>query len=436
MSKESVVVTSFEDILDNGRYTFLQFLVVFIAFLLMVLDGFDITSMSFVAHRVIEDLSISPANFGLVFSIALAGMMLGAMFLAPLSDRVGRRKVLMWSIAGIGVSMILTGFTQNLWQLILVRIITGLGVGAMLANLTALTTEYTPTKYRSFCVSIIAAGFPMGATLGGFLVAPVLPEYGWQFVFFALGSVTLLMLFVVYWAMPESLQFLQTVNNEASLKKANNILTKMQRETLAQFAVSTIDDKNKGSVKSLLTPKWRTKTLSLWATFFFVFVSLYFLMSWLPKLVVAAGFDEQQGVFSAVALNGGGVIGTILLGWFASRATLTHLISAFFLLSAIFMFAFGPLFEFFNLFIVLFTLGFFLQGGYVGLYSASAKLYPTEFRATGIGWALGLGRIGAVIGPYIGGLLISQNVGLQMNFMLFAIPLVFATLLAFKLQIK
>jgi len=432
----SAASETFENILDGGKISRVQIRVVFISFLLMILDGFDITSMSFTAQRISEALQISATNLGAIFSVTLAGMMIGAMFIAPYADKIGRRKMLILSVFVIGVSMYFTGLVSTLWHLIVLRTITGLAVGSMLANLTALTTEYTPTKYRSFSVAIISAGFPLGATLGGIIVAPVLPVYGWESIFIGLGILTLFMTLVVYFAVPESIQFLRTVGTSASLLKANALLKSMHRKELTSFPSAATHAIPKASVFSLLAPSMRTKTIQLWATFFLVFVSLYFLMSWLPKLVINAGLSESSGVFSAVALNGGGVIGTLLLGWFAANIGLTKLIGCFLAMAGTLMLAFGVLFEHLNLFVLLFVIGFFLQGGFVGMYSASAKLYPTEVRATGVGWALGLGRFGAVVGPYVGGLFIASGYSMQFNFLIFSVPLLIASVLAAGLKIR
>jgi benzoate transport len=426
----------FERILDKGNISTLQIRVVFISFLLMILDGFDITSMSFTAQRISNELNIDPTSLGVIFSVTLAGMMLGAMFIAPYADKIGRRKMLIASVFIIGISMTLTGFSASLWELIILRTITGLGVGSMLANLTALTTEYTPTKYRSFSVAIVASGFPLGATMGGIIVVPTLPVYGWEGVFIGLGLITLLMAVMVFFFVPESLQFLRTIGTNNALTKTNSLLLRMNKQSISVFPIISKEQLPKASVRALLSPSLRTKTIQLWITFFLVFVSMYFLMSWLPKLIMDSGLSEQSGVYSAVALNGGGVIGTLCLGWFAANFGLTRLIGLFLILAGVLLFLFGVLFEYLNLFLLLFVIGFFLQGAFVGLYSTSAKLYPTEVRATGIGWALGLGRMGAVVGPYVGGLFIASGVTMDVNFIIFSIPLLLSAVMAWSLKIR
>ena len=174
----------------------------------------------------------------------------------------------------------------------------------------------------------------------------------------------------------------------------------------------------------------------LWLTFFFCFISLYFLISWIPQLVVNAGFTESQGVYAAVAMNGGGVIGIFTLGWFASRTSLSILIGGFLSFAAVTMILFALTDGISLLLIYLAVIGFTLQGGFTGLYAVAAKIYPTELRSTGVGWAIGLGRFGAVVGPYVGGVLIAGGVSMEINFLIFAIPLMTSGWLAFFLRVK
>ena len=418
--------------INDNKFSAIQIRVVVIALLLMVLDGFDILSMAFVAQRMAEQLQIGDANLGIIFSVALAGMMIGAMFLAPYSDKYGRRNVLIISVSLISIAMFLTGYVTNFTQLIILRLLTGLGVGAMLANITALTSEFTPPKYTSFCIAIVTAGFPLGATFAGLLIAPVLPIYGWEVVFFALGIATFIMTIIVYLYIPESVQFLSTLKTEEALNKANQLLTKMNKPVLTEFATPEVVYE-KTSVTNILGADLFANTIKLWITIFFVFVSMYFLMSWLPKLTINAGFSEANGIHAAVSLNGGGVLGTIVLGWFARKLSLVKLIGLFLAIASFIMFTFSIIADYIHFFILLFLIGFFLQGGFVGLYSLAAKIYPTQVRATGVGWALGLGRFGAVVGPYVGGLMIAQGFTLNHNLLLFAMPLIISALLVCRI---
>ncbi|MDG6097442.1 MFS transporter [Alteromonas sp. ZYF713] len=423
---------------DGLPFTSTQVTVVVTSLLLMILDGFDITSMAYVAHRVSDELSIDAANLGGVFSITLAGIMFGALFLAPLADQYGRRLLLIFSVGAAGLSMVITGVIDALWQLYLLRFVTGLAVGCMLANVTALTSEYTPNSHRSFTVAIIAAGFPLGATAGGFLAPALMSSMNWAGVFIVPGALTLIMALVVYLAIPESIPFLAKRNRARDHQTISAILKRMQRPLAADETVVSVmrDEDGSNSVKQLVSPQWRAKTWMLWGTFFCVFMGMYFFMSWLPKLAIGSGLTEQQGIYTGVALNFGGVVGTILLGWMAIRYGLSRLVGVFLILAALLLVVMAQISQQWALIGLLFVLGFFLQGGYVGLYSVSAKMYPAPIRATGIGWALGLGRSGAVIGPYFGGLLIAGGMTMQSSFLVFAGPLVVAAVMVSRLKIR
>jgi benzoate transport len=421
----------------EGRFAPTQALVVVVALLLNMLDGFDVTAMAFTAHSIGEELAIPPDQLGIVFSVALAGMMLGAMFIAPASDVVGRRRMILACVASIGVSVLLTGYASSISQLIVLRLITGLGVGGMLASLAALTSEFTPEKYRSLAVMLVTAGYPLGATLGGMVAAPLLANYGWQSVFFAGGAATIAMVVVVALYVPESLQFLAVRRPGGALAQFNRILRRLGHadvDDLPRFVEH--GEPAKANVLSLLQGDIWKRTTTLWTTFFFAFICLYFLMSWIPKLVISAGLSETSGVYASVALNGGGVVGIVMLGLFAARLPLTNLIGVFLSTAAIGMLVFALGNGIAQLLLFLVVIGFFLHGGFTGLYAVAAKIYPAEIRTTGVGWAIGLGRFGAVVGPYVGGLLIAGGVSMEVNFVVFAIPLLISGLLSLALAVR
>jgi len=436
-STDTAELPFIRDAIDRGKVTATQILVICISLVLNMLDGFDVTAMAFTAHSIGEQMQIAPNQLGIVFSVALAGMMVGAMFIAPLSDVIGRRNMLLICATVIGASMYITGLANSLWQLVTLRAITGLGVGGMLASLAAITSEYTPARYRSLSVVSITAGYPLGATIGGFIAAPLIPVYGWQSIFFAGGLATLLMVFAIYFWVPESLQFLATRRPENALEKINRILARMNQPALE--ALPDIDLKehgDKANVSSLLTESRRAATITLWSTFFFCFICLYFLMSWIPKLVVNSGLSESQGVYAAVAFNAGAVLGIVILGWLAARFSLSRLIGSFLTGAGLVMIIFALASGTDHLLAYLIVIGFLLQGGFVGLYAVAAKIYPTEVRTTGLGWAIGLGRFGAVVGPYVGGILIAAGVSMEINFIIFAAPLFVGGLLAYWLAVR
>ncbi len=425
------------DVIDDGEIGAAQIFIILIALTLNMLDGFDVTAMSFAAHSIGEDLSLSPERLGLVFSVATAGMMMGAMFIAPLSDRVGRRTMILGCTAFIGMSMVLTAYAQNLSQLVILRAITGLGVGSMLASLAAIASEYSPSRFRSFSVVFITAGYPLGATLGGFLVAPLIPVYGWQSVFIAGGLATLIMLVAAFFLVPDSLQFLLHRQPKNSLQRVNAILARLGKPALTALPAKKPDHEiDAANVLSLLKDGRGSKTVRLWIASFFCLISLYFLLSWIPKLVVNSGLSESTGVYASVAFNGGGVIGIIILGLLAARYSLSALIGSFLVLAASGMLAFAMADGMSHLMLYLAFIGFFISAGFTGLYAVAAKLYPTELRATGIGWAIGLGRFGAVVGPYVGGVMIAGGTSMEFSFIAFGAPLIIGGILAYSLAVK
>ncbi len=422
--------------IDSGKISSIQILVVVVGVFLNMLDGFDVTAMAFTVDPIGNQLHIPADQLGIVFSAALAGMMIGAMFVSPLSDRVGRRPMILACTAIVGVTTFLTGLSTSLWELLSLRLFTGLAVGGLLASLAAFVAEYSPAKYRSFTVVLVMAGYPTGAMLGGFIAEYLIPLHGWESVFFAGGSMTIFMLVVLYFTLPESLDFLLTKQPANALKRCNEIVVRLGRKELNEMPeIDPVRKEEKASVASLVTKQRRKKTIILWSSFFFCFTCLYFLLSWVPKLVIEAGLSLSEGIYASMAFNGGGVVGILLLGWFAARFGLSRLIGTTLVGAVMGMLLFAVASGIDHLIIYLLLIGALLQAGFTGLYAVAAKIYPTEIRATGVGWAIGLGRFGAVVGPYIGGVLIDQQVSMELTFMIFALPVLASGLLAYKLSV-
>jgi benzoate transport len=426
---------SAQDQIDQGTVATAQILIILTALLLNMLDGFDVSALAFTVHRIGADMQIPTEQLGVVFSVALAGMMGGALFLAPLADVVGRRRTIIASVFAIAASMLLTALCENLWQLILARAVTGLGVGAMLASLATISSEYVPGKYRSLAVVTITAGYPLGSTVGGAITAPLMASYGWQSVFVLAGGCTLLMLVPVLLWIPESLEYLSRKQPPGALDTINRTLRRIGKQTLAELPETT-GNMEKANVLSLLTRERRMRTLTLWSSVFFCLICLYFLLSWIPKLVIASGLSESMGVYASVSFTAGSTVGTVVLGLLAARFGLSLVISIFLSSAALWMFFFALYSTSLNLLFSLGLLGFLFASGYTGLYAIAAKVYPADIRATGVGWAIGLGRFGAVVGPYLGGLLIGAGVSMEINFMLFSVPIMLGALMAWRLKVS
>ncbi|MBT8098208.1 MAG: MFS transporter [Gammaproteobacteria bacterium] len=429
------------EVIDNGKVSGQQVLVIGLCMFLNMLDGFDITAMAVVAGAVSAELVLPPERLGWIFSFALLGMMGGAMLLAPVSDIIGRRKVIILSVTLVGVSIILTARATSLEEFIVLRFISGLGAGAMLACQATLAAEYSPEKYRSLSVALVTSGYPLGAMFTSVAAGLILPEYGWRGMFWFGGVLTVSMGLVAWLLIPESLKYLFERRPHNALQRVNAILKKLGKPVLAALpSVATTEPSRDGfgaTLLKLLAKQHVKVTLILWTTFFLCFATLYFLMSWIPKLMEDSGYPASIGRQAFFLFNLGGVLGIYLLGYLSTRFKLTNLIAGLLFLSAVGMivFAMAPNQQTMLLGII-FAIGVLQQGGFTGLYAAAAKAYPTEMRSTGIGWAIGLGRSGAVAGPAAAGYFIAAGFDMSANFYLFAVPMAIGGLIAWTLHIR
>lgn len=427
------------DVVDQGHLGPQQLLVVGLCLVLNMLDGFDITAMAVVATSVSSELGLTPDQLGWIFSFALAGMMAGAMLLAPISDLVGRRTMVIVSVLLVAASILLTARASSLLEFILLRFIAGLGAGAMLASQAALAAEYSPEKYRAAAVAIVTSGYPLGAMLTSVVAGYVMPDYGWRGMFWFGGGLTLLMAAVAFLLMPESLKYLYEKRPANALHRINAILEKMGSRAVNELPPAPVQKSSSGLIANmlkLLGPEHRAGTLTLWTAFFLCFATLYFLMSWIPKLMDDSGYEPTVGRQAFLYFNLGGAVGIYLMSYLSTRFRLTNLIFVLAATSAAFMvvFAYAP--RELNLLLALILLiGILQQGGFTGLYAVAAKLYPTNIRTTGIGWAIGLGRSGAVVGPAVAGYLIAAGFDMSANFVIFAVPMAVGGLIAYLLHI-
>lgn len=395
-------------------------------FLLNMLDGADVLVVSYAAPGLGAEWKISPQTLGLLFSAGLAGMTAGALFLAPLSDKLGRKTMVLFALAVIGLGMIASAFVPNIGALIAIRLFVGLGIGSMLATVTSLASEFAPPRYRSLAVTFATAGYPLGAVLAGVVAAYIIPAMGWRSLFLVAGIVSTIIFPLCLALMPESLSFLLARQPKGALASINKIHRGIGREPLSELPGKD-ESLPRAKVSELLGPKYRRTTLLIWSAFFATFSTLYFLTSWIPKIASDAGLPIESAIYAGASFNLGAMVGVILLGWLTVSASLTRVISWFFLGAFLAMLLMGRIEGSISIVLLeFFIIGFFVQGGFGGLYAVAARNYPTTIRTTGVGWGLGAGRLGAVIGPFIGGQVIGAGASLTTSFLIFAIPLLFA----------
>lgn len=392
-----------------------------------LLDGMDVLVISYAANPLAAEWGITPETLGVVFSAGLLGMAAGAVMLAPMADVFGRRRIILLSLLIMSGGILATAQAQSLIQLILLRFVSGLGIGAMLASTATITAEFSPERQKNFLVSFVLTGFTVGATLSGFAAASIIPEFGWRSMFIIAGAVTALTFPVVYVLLPESLEFLMTTQPRNALRDANRILESMGHEPLDALPPLVVSEAS-SKVSALFAGNRANSTSWLWFAFFMSFVTLYFLISWIPQLAATTGLPLNLAIYAGAIFNLGAFFGILVQGYFSYRAGLRRMISVLLVASSLLMVVVGFVSGSWELLLVFGMIGFGVQGGFTGLYSVAARLYPTEIRTTGVGWSIGLGRTGAIVGPAVGGLLIGAGLSMSEIFIAFAVPLVLAAI--------
>lgn len=424
----------------QGRMSRFQLTTVSIALFLVVLDGFEVGIMAFAAPQIQIQMGITPDVLGYVLSASLFGMAIGSIFLTPLADRMGRRPLTLAMLVLIVVGMALTLTAQSAATLILWRVLTGLGIGGMMANLNALVAEYSSNARRSTAIAIYAAGYPIGATLAGFIARPLIPEYGWHAIFVA-GTILAVVALVISWRfLPESLDYLLARRPVGALERINVLLIKMHLEPLNELpektAASTDPAKNKGTIREVLTPPALRLTIALWIGYSLLTAAYYFANTWIPTILTNVSGDQQLGATMGIGANLGGVLGCFLFAGLAIRFSGRRLLYMTLLAAAGAFLLFGMVFENIPIAIVVgFLLGVLTTAGIAGFYAVSPTVYSARARATGIGWMIGLGRLVSVAAPIIVGYVLAAGMAPERIFIAFAVPLVIAGLAALSLTL-
>lgn len=420
--------------LERQGMTPFQIAAVGICTILNAIDGFDVLAISFAAPVLAEEWALPPGELGILFSSGLAGMTAGSLLIAPLADRIGRRWMTLASVLGVTLGMFLSAAAQDAVQLALTRVLTGLGIGAMLPSLTTVVAEYSSTRRRELSIGVWATGYPIGATLGGLGAVFVVDSFGWRGIFVLGGLLSLAMIPIVIWRLPESLAFLATRRPRGALERINLLLRRVGSQEIDQLSEPPAAQA-RARARDVVRGRLGAHSAALWSAFFCVMMSFYFVLSWTPKLLVDAGLRAEQGISGGVLLNLGGIAGALGLGLLAARV-------GPFLIVALTMAAGAGALALFGLFahgIVLamtlaLVVGYLIFGSMVGLYSIMPSVYPTEVRNTGSGLSVGMGRIGAIASPFVAGLLLESGWSGSSTYVLFALPLLAAGAATFVLD--
>lgn len=410
--------------INNRKMSRYQWLLLALCFLIVATDGMDVAIMGFLAPDIIKEWGISRAAFGVVMSAAPIGLAVGALLVGPMSDRYGRKKLLMTSVAWFGLFSVFSAFAPDVVSLSILRFLTGLGLGAAMPNTTTLLSEYVPERSRSALIAFMFTGFNLGSALVGFGAAALLPDYGWRTVLIIGGAIPLACLPFYMLLMPESVRFL--VVRKFPAERIGRTLRRVVGGVVPegiQFTISEPQVTGSQPGKVLLSPAYRKVTLSLWGTYFMGLLVIYLLSGWLPTLIKDAGLPIERAANITALFQLGGTAGALIVGYFMDRLSPNRVIAAAYIGGAVFILflASGSVqSSSFAGFVLL--AGFCMSGAQTGLNAFAPSCYPTVVRATGVSWMLGVGRFGSILGSFAGGLLLSMGWGFSSVIAVLAIP--------------
>jgi MFS transporter, AAHS family, 4-hydroxybenzoate transporter len=428
MSPSTVIDVT--ELIDRRPLGAFQVMIVLLCALVALLDGFDLLAIAVAGPGLAATLHLAAGKLGTVFSIALLGLMIGAFAFGPVADRYGRKRALIGATATFGVFTLCTALSTSLEQLLLYRFLAGVGFGGAMPSFIGLASEYVPRARRSTVVGLLWAGFPFGGTLVGLLASRLTGAFGWQSLFYIGGELPLLLTVVLWRLLPESISFL--VANGATEKLAR-VVQRMDPVSPippdARFVVS--DEKVPGApVRHLFTQGRTAGTCLLWASYFATFIILITNQAWTPTLLQGAGIDAAHAAFVVAIFAFGSVFGTVFAGFLVGRFGAHIVLPIALFASALSLGTVGHA----SASIMSVTwlegfAGFSLGLASSGLIAFTALFYPTAIRSTGVGWAMGFGRLGSFVGPLAIGMLVASDVRIGSTYVALAAPALVGTLL-------
>lgn len=418
-------------LLDNHPITPYQMLVYGLCFLIVLLDGFDTAAIGYIAPSLIKDWGVTRPALAPVLSAALFGLAAGALSAGPLADRLGRKRVLVGSVALFAVACLASAFSADLQQLTVLRFVTGMGLGAAMPNAVTLTSEYSPARKRALITNLMFSGFPLGAAFGGFLAAWMIPAFGWRSVLLAGGAVPLLLLVVLMLALPESVRYM--VVHGWPVQRIRRVLARIAGPAVAEapsFVLpepASLSGTAQSGIAIVLSPAYRLGSAMLWLAYFMGLVIFYALINWMPILFKDAGLEPKTATLIAALFPLGGV-GAVFFGWLMDRFNANRIIAVGYALTAVAIWAIGQAAGNLGwLVAIVFIAGTVMNTAQSSMPALAAAFYPTRGRATGVAWMLGIGRFGGIAGSFLVAELSARHLGFSDIFTAVAVPGVVAT---------
>ncbi|MFT4937607.1 MAG: benzoate transport [Paraglaciecola sp.] len=427
------------DLIANSPMSATQIMAVCMCIMLTALDGFDVLAISFASPGISSEWGINRAALGVVLSMELIGMAVGSILLGNFADKYGRRPTILICLVVMSAGMLAAGLAKGINDLSAYRFITGLGIGGMLASTSAMAAEFSSAKHRSMAVILMAAGYPLGAVLGGAVASELLKYHDWRAVFYFGATATALFILLVWYILPESISYLIHKRPQGALEQINKILLRMKHSSipiLPDVEPSAKSAANSG-MGALFSAQLSSTTLLLTAAYFTHIMTFYFILKWIPKIVVDMGYAPSAAGGVLVWANVGGLLGCMLLGLLSHRFAVRILVIIMLAGGATMVAVFGQgQQDLQQLALIAGVAGFFTNAAVVGLYALFTLAFPTELRASGTGFVIGIGRGGAALGPITAGLMFSAGYGLQSVSFAMAIGSLLAILALFFLRTR
>jgi MFS transporter, AAHS family, 4-hydroxybenzoate transporter len=390
-----------------------------------LLDGFDTLAISYVAPVIAGAWKLPKEAFGPIFSAHYVGAAIGAAVFGMLADRWGRRPVIIGSTTLFGVGALMTMLTHDFSSLLIVRFLTGVGLGGALSTVIALVAEYAPARHRATLVSVMYAAFPLGGVVAGPLAAYLIPNFGWQAVFLIGGIAPIILVLVLMAALPESLRFL--VLRRADPDRVKAIALRLTPDATGRYAAPKSENATAGLLRQLFSREFSRLTVLLSFAAFITQLIIVFVITWMPTLLTSAGLPLSQAILASATFSLGGIIGSLLLARLIDRQNSYGALIAAYLASALAVGAIG--FSTVSagwLIAAVCIAGVAIVGAQVNLSAYTAAIYPTAIRSTGIGWVIGVGRLGAIAGALLGTALLAAGLELHTQYLIVGAPAVLA----------
>ncbi|TLY83837.1 MAG: MFS transporter [Gammaproteobacteria bacterium] len=402
-----------KSIIDDGPMAVGQWVAVLVTLGLNAMDGFDVLSISFASPGIARDWGIDKATLGWVLSMELLGMALGSLLLGGVADKVGRRPTILGCLAAMAIGMSGAGHAQGVAGLLVWRLLTGLGIGGTLAAINAAAAEVSNRRWRNFAMALMVIGYPLGGIVGGMFVQRLLATATWHEVFLYGAWATSGFLPIVWLLVPESVAFLDRRRPPRALERINRILMRFGHPPVSVLSEASPGAERR-SIADLFKPGLLTTTVLITFVYFAHITSFYFIIKWVPKIVVDMGFEPRAAAGVLIWANVGGAVGGAIFGLIATRLGLKALTLCVLLATSVMIVWFGHgSADLATLKTTLAITGLFTNSAIAGLYLLFAQVFPTHVRATGTGFAIGVGRGGAVLAPVAAGYLFHAGFALQ-----------------------